>query len=186
VPQDQLGTVSLCERYNEMVRKKFIVLGYGNPDRGDDGVACHLLDQLVLTLSKRTEDLDEFHDSGFLELNAEVDLWYNLQLIPEIAQDLARYENAIFVDAHTAEIPEPILVKKITPAYKTSPFTHHLTPASCLELAEKLYQHAPHAILVTVRGYSFDFSRELSPETKKLTEQALQIVIDRIQQNKRV
>jgi hypothetical protein len=55
--------------------------------------------------------------------------------------------HAIFVDAHTAEIPEPILVKEITPAYKNSPFTHHLTPASCLELAEKLYQHAPHAIL---------------------------------------
>ncbi|NMC28498.1 MAG: hydrogenase maturation protease [Pelolinea sp.] len=168
-----------------MMRKRFIIVGYGNPDRGDDGAACHLLDQLVLTLSKRTEDLNEFHESGFLELNAEVDLWYNLQLIPEIAQDLARYENAIFVDAHTAEIPEPILVKEITPAYKNSPFTHHLTPASCLELAEKLYQHAPHAILVTVRGYSFDFSRELSPETKELTGQAVQMVIDRLHKSEK-
>ncbi|MGV8027182.1 MAG: hydrogenase maturation protease [Anaerolineaceae bacterium] len=161
--------------------KKIIILGYGNPDRGDDGVAYHLLKELVRKYSTREEDLSDFQETGILDLSPEIDLWYNLQLIPEVSQNLANYERAIFLDAHTAEIPESILVKEITPGYKNSPFTHHLTPGSCLELAERLYQHAPHATLVTVRGYSFDFSRELSTETKRLAEQALQIIDDLIQ-----
>ncbi len=165
------------------MRKKFIILGYGNPDRGDDGVAYHLLNELIRKYSARKEDLTDFQEAGILDLTPEIDLWYNLQLIPEISQDLANYEHAIFLDAHTAEIPEPIFVKEITPGYKNSPFTHHLTPGSCLELAERLYQHAPHATLVTVRGYSFDFSRELSVETKKLAEQALNTIIEMIEKD---
>ncbi|RJQ40060.1 MAG: hydrogenase maturation protease [Anaerolineaceae bacterium] len=158
------------------MRKKFIILGYGNPDRGDDGVAYHLLKEIVRRYSTRIEDLSDFQEAGILELSPDIDLWYNLQLIPEISQDLANYDHAIFMDAHTAEIPEPILVTEITPGYKNSPFTHHLTPASCLALAEKLYQHAPHATLVTIRGYAFDFSRDLSAETKELAEKALTII----------
>lgn len=163
------------------MRKKFIILGYGNPDRGDDGVAYYLLNELIRKYSTRKEDLSDFQEAGILDLSPEIDLWYNLQLIPEVSQDLANYEHAIFLDAHTTEIPEPILVKEILPGYKNSPFTHHLTPGSCLDLAEKLYQHAPLATLVTVRGYSFEFSRELSTETKILAEQALQIIDDLIQ-----
>ena len=163
------------------MRKKFIIVGYGNPDRGDDGVAYHLLNGLIQKYSTRKEDLSVFQEEGILDLTPEVDLWYNLQLIPEIAQDLVNYEHAIFLDAHTAEIPEPILVQELTPAYKNSPFTHHLTPGSCLELAEKLYQYAPQATLMSVRGYSFDFSRELSTETRILAEQALHIIGELIQ-----
>ncbi len=165
------------------MRKKFIILGYGNPDRGDDGVAYHLLNELVQKCSTKDDDLIEFQEAGILALAPQVDLWYNLQLVPEIAQELANYEQAIFLDAHTAEIPEPILVKKITPGYTNSPFTHHLTPASCLELAERLYQHAPAATLITVRGYSFDFSRDLSPETRLLADQALTIILEMINGN---
>jgi len=161
--------------------KKLIVLGYGNPDRGDDGVAYYLLEKLITFFSQYEKDLVDFHETGFATLNPNIDLWYNLQLIPEISQELANYRNAIFLDAHTAEIPENILVQEIKPAYKSSPFTHHLTPASCLELAQKLYQHAPDTILVSVRGYSFDFSQELSPQTQLLTEQAFNLLVDLIQ-----
>lgn len=171
----------MCEIKLIKMRKKFIILGYGNPDRGDDGIAYHLLNELIQKYSTKKEDLSNFQEAGILDLNPEIDLWYNLQLIPEVAQDLANYEHAIFLDAHTAEIPELILVKELTPAYKNSPFTHHLTPGSCLDLAEKLYQHAPHATLITVRGYSFDFSRELSSETTRLAEQALHIIGELIQ-----
>ncbi|NMB60945.1 MAG: hypothetical protein GYA18_01230 [Chloroflexi bacterium] len=154
--------------------KKFIILGYGNPDRGDDGVAYYLLQKLIRQFGNDADILTKFEEVGVCEVNEQIDIWYNLQLIPEISQDLAQYENAIFIDAHTAEIPEPILITKITPKYQNSPFTHHLTPASCLSLAEKLYQHAPNATLVTIRGYQFDFSRELSPQTNVLADSAFE------------
>ena len=164
-----------------MMRKKFILLGYGNPDRGDDGAALYLLMELIKKFNPDKSILSDFQEAGFLELTPEIDLWFNLQLYPELSQDLANYERAIFIDAHTAEIPDLLLVQEINPCYKNSPFTHHLTPASCLELAEKLYQHAPKATLVTVRGYAFDFSRDLSPQTQKLAKQALQIILEMIQ-----
>ncbi|NMC13342.1 MAG: hypothetical protein GYA34_10735, partial [Chloroflexi bacterium] len=72
--------------------KKFIILGYGNPDRGDDGVAFHLLKELISQFSTHENDLSDFQEAGFLELTPEIDLWFNLQLLPEIAQELANYE----------------------------------------------------------------------------------------------
>jgi hydrogenase maturation protease len=154
--------------------KKFIILGYGNPDRGDDGVAYYLLQRIIQHFGTDASKLAEFEEVGLCEVNGQIDIWYNLQLIPEISQELALYENAIFIDAHTAEIPQPILITGITPQYQNSPFTHHLTPASCLSLAEKLYQHVPHATLVTIRGYQFDFSRELSSQTSALADTAFE------------
>lgn len=156
------------------MQKKFIILGYGNPDRGDDGVAYYLLQKIIRRFGTDADKLAEFEEVGLCEVNEQIDIWYNLQLIPEISQELAQYENAIFIDAHTAEIPEPVLITEIVPKYQNSPFTHHLTPASCLSLAEKLYQHAPRATLVTIRGYQFDFSRELSPQTIHLADSALE------------
>ena len=90
--------------------KKFIILGYGNPDRGDDGVAYYLLQKLIRQFGNDADILTKFEEVGVCEVNEQIDIWYNLQLIPEISQDLAQYENAIFIDAHTAEIPEPILI----------------------------------------------------------------------------
>jgi hydrogenase maturation protease len=160
--------------------KKFIILGYGNPDRGDDGVAYYILNRLIQELCRSETALSEFQESGIYEINQDVDIWYNLQLIPEVSQDLANYQNAIFIDAHTAEIPEEILVTDISPHYQNSPFTHHLTPASCLDLADQLFERSPHATLITIRGYQFDFSRELSGQTQKLAEQALTTILEMI------
>ncbi|HAF60821.1 MAG TPA: hypothetical protein DCK95_00665 [Anaerolineaceae bacterium] len=160
--------------------KNFIILGYGNPDRGDDGVAYYILNKLIQKLAEKSTALAEFQETGILEINKNVDIWYNLQLIPEVSQDLADYENAIFIDAHTSEIPDDILITDISPHYQNSPFTHHLTPASCLDLADQLFGRSPRATLITIRGYRFDFSRELSPQTTGLAEQALLTIVDMI------
>lgn len=159
-----------------MNKKKFIILGYGNPDRGDDGVAYHILQEIIRKYTKKKESLSEFIEIGTFELTADIDLWYNLQLIPEVSELLSSYENAIFIDAHTAEIPDPIKVRTIEARYSNSPFTHHLTPESCIELAQKLFDHAPISTLITIRGYEFDFYRGLSEETQKLANQALDLI----------
>ena len=160
--------------------KKYIILGYGNPDRGDDGVAYYILNELIQKLAENRKALEEFQETGIVEINNDVDIWYNLQLVPEVSQDLADYKNAIFLDAHTAEIPDEILITEISPHYQNSPFTHHLTPASCLDLADQLFGHSPKATLITIRGYQFDFSRELSKKTTDLAKQALLTILKMI------
>jgi len=147
-----------------------LFIGYGNPDRQDDGVAWHILkgvaDQLGLETSQTWEDP--------LPSTPEADFAFHLQLTPELAEDLTSYDRVCFVDAHTGKIPANVQVVDVTPEYQTSPFTHHLTPEMLLSMSQELYQKTPEAILVSVRGYEFGFETELSPFTSALVTEAVE------------
>ena len=147
-----------------------LFIGYGNPDRQDDGVAWHVLkgvaDQLGLETSQTWEDP--------LPSTPEADFAFHLQLTPELAEDLTYYDRVCFVDAHTGKIPTNVQVVDVAPEYQTSPFTHHLTPEMLLSMSQELYQKTPEAILVSVRGYEFGFETELSPFTSSLVTEAVE------------
>lgn len=149
-----------------------LIFGYGNPDRQDDGVAWHVLASLARRLGQYAprNPEDEFDENGAPRLN------YNLQLIPELAESIARYERVCFVDAHTGNIPEDIQVVPIQANYQNSPFSHHMTPQTLLALCQALYQAVPQAVLVSIRGYEFGFARSLSPKTMALSEQAVELI----------
>jgi len=151
--------------------KQHIFIGYGNPDRGDDGVAWHLL-MKVLAYSGCTQE-DLFSDE-IISVKEGLDIWFNFQLLPEMAETIADYETALFIDAHTGEIKEEISYNPISPVFQNSPFTHHFTPTSCLALAESISGHCPQAWLLSIRGYSFGFARELSANTQQLVDKAFE------------
>lgn len=163
----------------KMTKKvKSIILGFGNPDRGDDGVAWHVLAGIAQRFGKPFAY--EGIEAGLVNLSEYTHLWFNLQLIPEVAEDLAAYQQAIFIDAHTAEIKEEIKISSIEPEFQNSPFTHHLTAASCLSLSKTLYGKYPESILVSIRGYDFSFSHALSHKTKELAEKAIEMIMERL------
>ena len=116
-----------------------LFIGYGNPDRQDDGVAWHILagiaNQLGLVTSPSWEDP--------LPSTPEADLAFYLQLTPEIAEDLTAYDRVCFVDAHTGKIPQNVQMVDITPEYQTSPFTHHLTPEMLQREIDKMPADLP-------------------------------------------
>lgn len=149
--------------------KKTLIIGYGNPDRQDDGAAWHILTRLAGRLN---QPVPPTFEEGFPPSNENPELVFMLQLTPEMSEKVAACERACFVDAHTGSVPEDIHFETLQPEFQTSPFTHHLTPTSCLFLAKTLYGKAPEAILVSVRGYQFGFEHDLSPETARFTEQA--------------
>ena len=157
---------------------KTIVLGFGNPDRGDDGVAWHVLAGIANRFGQTLSN--ENMEAGLIKLSEHTNLWFNLQLIPEVAEELAEHQQAIFIDAHTAEIKEEIKVSKIEPEFQNSPFTHHLTAATCLSLSKTLYHKYPESILVSIRGYDFGFSHILSQKTVGLAEKAVELIMGRI------
>ncbi len=178
-----------------------LILGYGNPDREDDGVAWHLLqklaarygcsvtsvDELDLPLARRDEATTIHPDLGPAALSIPVlpcspaplalSLVFALQLTPEMAETLAYYDRVCFVDAHTGAYPEEIRLASLQPGYQAAPFTHHLTPESCLALAHTLYGRAPEATLLSIRGYHFGYSTELSVQTAALLDSATAQVI---------
>jgi hydrogenase maturation protease len=151
-----------------------LCLGYGNPDREDDGVAWHILSRLANRLKipfPSTVEEFEFHPAG------KVDLFYSLQLYPEMVEMAIHYPRLCFIDAHTGAVPEEIHLEILKPAPKSSPFTHHLTPAALLNMASTIYHREPSSVLVSVRGYSFQFSQELSLKTSHLADVATEQIL---------
>jgi len=151
-----------------------LLIGYGNPDREDDGVAWHILRALALKLGLPAPISyeDEFPQ------NTQVDFAFYLQLTPEMAEEIAAYEYVCFVDAHTGNIPVPVRLIDVESDFQRSPFTHHLTPQSLISICETLYASKPDAVLLSVRGYQFLFSRQLSEETLALVPQAVDLIWD--------
>ena len=154
--------------------KKLLILGYGNPDRQDDGVAWHILRAMTLKLGLPAPTCyeDEFPES------IQIDFAFYLQLTPEMAEDIHAYESVCFVDAHTGNISEPVRLIQVQSEFQASPFTHHLTPQSLLSFCETLYGSKPDAALLSVRGYHFGLSQQLSEKTALLVPQAVELIWD--------
>jgi hydrogenase maturation protease len=152
--------------------KKLLILGYGNPDREDDGVAWHILRALILKLGLPAPDSyeDDFPES------AQMEFAFHLQLTPEMAEDIATYPYVCFIDAHTGNIPEPVRLTAVESEFQNSPFTHHLTPQSLVSMCETIYGKRPESALLSVLGHRFLFTRELSAETAALVPQAVELL----------
>lgn len=158
---------------------KTLLLGYGNVDRQDDGVAWHILRAVAEHYQVR---LPAWPEETLYGITPDISGCFTLQLTPEIAELITTYPRVIFIDAHTGNIDQPVAMVEIQPAFQSSPFTHHLTPQTCLALAQSLFGSAPQAFLVSVRGYEFGFSRDLSPTTAKLAATAADEIVEQLDQ----
>lgn len=149
------------------------MIGFGNADRQDDGVAWHVLNQLSRRLKRPTSVSP---DEGFQLTGKSPELLFVLQLTPEMAETIGQFERVCFVDAHTGNVPEEVNVAPVRQEFQSSPFTHHMTPATLLALTGSLYGKHPEALLVSVRGYAFGFDRSLSARTEQLANQAADVI----------
>ncbi len=160
--------------------KPTIVIGYGNPDREDDGVAWHILTGLAQRLGRPVPtDVPE----GFYPEGNTPDLMFVLQLTPELTETIAAYARVCFVDAHTGRVPQEISFEPVQPQMQNSPFTHHLTAESLVAMTEEIYDVRPEAVLVSVRGYQFGFAVSLSLRTGELAVEATERIWNWINQD---
>lgn len=148
-----------------------LVIGYGNLDRQDDGVAYAVVSALRQDLgqARLTED-----ETGLEQLGAGVDSVFLLQLAPELLDVAAGYQRLIFVDAHVYSDAEDVHSAPVRPEYATAAFTHHMTPALFLALLQALYGCELEGHIVSVRGHGFDFERGLTPATAERVAPAVE------------
>jgi len=172
--QKQQVPVPSLPPQQEPAVERILLLGYGNLDRQDDGVAWHILRQVAERLNKQLPDIPEEY---LYELSPSITVGFALHLIPEHAEWLSRYQRVLFLDAHTGSVPQDVSFTLLKPQFEPSPFTHHLTPATCLALCETLYQKSPQGALLSVRGFNFNFSQSLSPSAQLLLEPAVEQVL---------
>jgi hydrogenase maturation protease len=135
-----------------------LVIGYGNPQRGDDGVAWKVLDSLRATQPRP--------DAPPLRLKPVH------QLTPELAEPASRARAVIFVDARADAQPGTVSCEPVEPAVGSTSLIHSLSPQAVLLYAERLFGHVPRAAVVTVGGAAFDHGEGLSPEALQAVPRA--------------
>ena len=145
---------------------RLLVLAYGNPLRGDDGVAWHIAQELGKTLHDPSTEIAIHH-----------------QLTPELAERVSRAEVVIFLDAVAGNLPGFISLESVDAAPSdTVTWTHVLTPASLLALSRALYRKAPaRALLLTVGGGSFEFADDLSDPVRRAIPEAVRKIVELVQ-----
>lgn len=163
----------MCGKLGIMMVRTLIV-GYGNVDRGDDGVAYHIVNALRQQLGQSALEPDE---PGLDGLGGRIDSVFMTQLVPELVETLTAYEQVVFVDAHTMDAADDVWCVAVTPQYKHSSFTHHMSPEILLALLEALYHKRLKGYMVSVRGSDFDFGRGLSSETAALVQPAVACIL---------
>ena len=151
-----------------------LVMGFGNLDRGDDGVAFHVINALRRRLGQKPLSEDE---TGLQELGSEPDSVFLRQLLPEWLESAAAYDRLIFVDAHVYEDAPDLFCVPVVPEFVSSPFTHHVTPAAFMAFLRTLYDREPAGQILSIRGRDFDFFRGLSPEVSRQVPAAVERIL---------
>jgi hydrogenase maturation protease len=149
-----------------------VVIGIGNPLRGDDGVGWRLVEELEA--------------AGPL---AGCTLRRVQQLTPELAPEVAVAERVLFVDAWLA--PAAVPTEVAVPALRllgvpgigeagddATGCSHHLTAGALVAMAAGLYGRRPEAAELLVPAHAFGHGEELSPATSASLPRARQLLAE--------
>ena len=153
--------------------EKNLIIGYGNPDRGDDGIAWHVLTVLCTQFGANAELL---LDGDVFSMNASTDCWFGFQLVPEMSDFIGNYHKLIFLDAHTKIKSEIVSVTQLKPEVNASPLSHHLTPSGLLGITQSIGISPPKSILISIGGFDFGFKRSLSQRAEIGCAEAIKII----------
>jgi hydrogenase maturation protease len=140
-------------------RTVVLLIGIGNPLRGDDGVAHHVVEFIA--------------PAAFLSWRAVH------QLTPEVADEIAGADAVFFLDADPRST-ETSVEKLHTCEPIAAPFSHNLNPASVLELARRLFGFSGEAFLCHIPAKRFEHGQELSPEAQAAAKRAASIIMEQV------
>lgn len=118
-----------------------LLIGYGNPGRGDDGLGPAFSEAIST--------------AGLTGLEVETDY----QLVAEHALAVTERDLVVFVDAMMGS-EEPFRFGKAAAARPEALGSHSLRPETVLALADTLYGGAPEAYVLGISGYEFGEVRE--------------------------
>jgi hydrogenase maturation protease len=155
-----------------------LVVGYGNPLRGDDGAGPRAAALVA----------EDPRLAGATVLARH-------QLTPELADEMRTASLVVLVDARAGAEPGTVVVERIEPEPASAvsgpaagggrpsptpagagPSSHHVDPAALAGLARVLWGANPEIVVVGVGAGTFETGDPLSPEV----ERALPAVLDAI------
>lgn len=139
-----------------------LVIGIGNPSRGDDAIGPLAIERLEAMDLPGVELLTDF------------------QLQVEHALDLVGRDEVTLVDADAAGTP-PFRYTMVSPSADRSITTHALSPAALLDTYRRVVDAAiPPTWLLAIRGYAFELGAPLSPAATTNLEAAVAMLANRL------
>jgi hydrogenase maturation protease len=133
-----------------LASKRAVIIGFGNPSRGDDGIGPELMN--------RAEALVELHPEAY-----DVECIQDFQLQIEHSMDLDGPGMALFLDASVSAAP-PFTLTRLRPSQDASYTTHELSPSSVLHVFEQVnHRPPPPCFLLSVRADQFDLGVDIAP-----------------------
>ena len=136
----------------------FLVIGYGNTLRGDDGVGPRV-----------AEAVAALNLPGVRTLSCPM-------LTPELAEPISRASVVIFVDA-AVDAPREVQLRKLEPNETSQLMAHAADPRTMLALSRDVFGHVPRAWWLTIPVVKLDFSEVLSPEAQRGLAEAVEKVL---------
>lgn len=163
--------LKLC---NQKMKHKLII-AYGNPDRQDDGAGWYVLQKIA---HLRNIPVTSYNDDFYELLGHNPDVFFTLQLTPELSDLVNAYDEVCFIDASVGSNNTQLDVRSLQAAHHLSPLSHHLSPETLLDITKSTYTKYPSAYLLTIPGKDFGFSDQLSSQALLAAEAAVKWLLD--------
>ena len=141
-----------------------LVIGVGNPSRGDDAVGPLAVERLETLNLPDLELLTDF------------------QLQVEYLLDMTDRDLVVFVDATVDPQVREFAFFPIRPELDNSFSSHELSPQAVLAAFERHYRAPPPpSYVLAIRGHSFELGADLSPAAAAGLTAALAHLVQRLQ-----
>ncbi|MFI5040230.1 MAG: hydrogenase maturation protease [Acidimicrobiales bacterium] len=161
-------------RGQPLTRAGILIVGFGNPLRGDDGVGWRIADALR---------------GDHRLVGAEILVRH--QLTPELAEDVASAELVVLVDARDdGSSPGTVSISHLdgrasgTDVDHAALQSHAFDPAGLLDLSAELFGPVPPVVLVTVSVANDDVGERLSPHVERALPAAVAAVVQVIERHR--
>jgi hydrogenase maturation protease len=147
-------------------RAPTLIIGYGNPSRGDDALGPSALDEIERRMARHS-------DWGQIELVTD----FQLQI--EFVTDLFERRQVIFIDADVdvdgdVDRDKPFSFGPLVAKADASFTSHALSPASLLMVYRNYYGcDAPPCFLLGIRAYEFELGTPISAAARDNLDAAM-------------
>ncbi|MBI4734223.1 MAG: hydrogenase maturation protease [Rubrobacteridae bacterium] len=151
----------------ESPTSRVLIIGYGNPLCGDDGVGWFVASSVEDILSK---------DS----ISEHVEIITSHQLMPEFAETISGHDLVIFIDACCDRGVGVVNCRQIesNKEYGTDGMNHQMDPSALLAYAKTLYGACPEALFYTVGGVAFDFGESMTRPVKCSAQFVIESIVE--------
>lgn len=145
---------------NDKQDAKPLIIGYGNPLRGDDALGHVIVTQLQAELDPTL--------ATFMCCQ---------QLTLDLAEDIAQASQVILVDAALNGEAGALTIRTITPSRTaTHTLEHHMTPAALITAVSVLYDNVPPVTLVSLVGQQWQAGTGLSEMIRNTLPEAIHAI----------